>query len=190
MAGAMTTYAERYGVAAGKQVAIFTSGSAGYRAARTLAAKGVAIAAIVDARAEATDQAPDGIRVIRSASIVDTKGRQRLKGVVVERSGYEELIACDALGMSGGWSAIGSAWWCRSCSGPWPPPNNLTPGENTNASLDHGKGVFILVHRSQAGISVWRDPFSYLERLPEGPGAGAKAGPASAGLRNRSPPGG
>ncbi|MBD9648263.1 sarcosine oxidase subunit alpha family protein [Ensifer sp. ENS09] len=106
MAGAMTTYAERYGVAAGKQVAIFTSGSAGYRTARTLAAKGVAITAIVDARAEAADQAPDGIRVIRSASIVDTKGRQRLKGVVVERSGYEEMIACDALGMSGGWSPI------------------------------------------------------------------------------------
>ncbi|MFK0274003.1 sarcosine oxidase subunit alpha family protein [Ensifer sp. NPDC090286] len=106
MAGAMTTYAERYGVAAGKQVAIFTNGSAGYRTARALAAKGAAIAAIVDARAEAADQAPDGIRVIRSASIVDTKGRQRLKGIVVERSGYEELIACDALGMSGGWSPV------------------------------------------------------------------------------------
>ncbi|MBK5569653.1 sarcosine oxidase subunit alpha family protein [Ensifer sp. SSB1] len=106
MAGAMTAYAERYGVAAGKQVAIFTSGGAGYRTARMLAAKGVAIAAIVDSRAEAADQAPDGIRVIRSASIVDTKGRQRLKGIVVERSGFEELIACDALGMSGGWSPV------------------------------------------------------------------------------------
>ncbi|MCK3776798.1 sarcosine oxidase subunit alpha family protein [Ensifer sesbaniae] len=106
MAGAMTTYAERYGVAAGKSVAIFTSGSAGYRTARALSAKGVAIAAIVDARAESGDRAPDGIRVIRSASIVDTKGRQRLKGIVVERSGFEELIACDAVGMSGGWSPV------------------------------------------------------------------------------------
>jgi sarcosine oxidase subunit alpha len=106
MAGAMSTYAERYGVAAGKEVAIFASGSAGYRTARALAAKGVAIAAIVDARAEAADHAPEGVRVIRSASIVDTKGSQRLKGIVVERSGFEELIACDALGMSGGWSPV------------------------------------------------------------------------------------
>ncbi|HEV7321050.1 MAG TPA: sarcosine oxidase subunit alpha family protein [Ensifer sp.] len=106
MAGAMTTYAERYGVAAGKQVAIFTSGSAGYRTAHALAAKGISVAAIVDARAEAADQAPDGVRVIRSASIVDTKGRQRLRGIVVERSGFEELIACDALGMHGGWSPV------------------------------------------------------------------------------------
>lgn len=106
MAGAMTAYAERYGVAVGKAVAIFTSGSTGYRTARTLAAKGITIAAIVDARAEAGDQVPDGVRVIRSASVVDTKGRQRLKGIVVERSGFEELIACDALGMSGGWSPV------------------------------------------------------------------------------------
>ncbi|HEV7307968.1 sarcosine oxidase subunit alpha family protein [Ensifer sp.] len=106
MAGAMTTYAERFGVAAGKQVAIFTSGSAGYQTARALAAKGISIAAIVDARAEADDRAPDGVRVIRSASIVDTRGRQRLKGIVVERSGFEELIACDALGMSGGFSPV------------------------------------------------------------------------------------
>ncbi|MEI2300615.1 sarcosine oxidase subunit alpha family protein [Ensifer sp. MJa1] len=106
MASAMITYAERYGVAVGKSVAIFTNGSAGYQTARALSAKGVTIAAIVDARGEAGDEAPQGVRVIRSASIVDTKGSKRLKGVVVERSGFEELIACDALGMSGGWSPI------------------------------------------------------------------------------------
>ncbi|MBP1874331.1 sarcosine oxidase subunit alpha [Ensifer adhaerens] len=106
MAGAVSTYAERYGVSAGKSVAIFTSGSSGYRTARGLSAKGVTVSAIVDSRADASDAAPDGVRVIRSGAVVDTKGRARLSGIVVERSGFEELIGCDALGMSGGWSPV------------------------------------------------------------------------------------
>ncbi len=40
MAGAVSTYAERYGVSAGKSVAIFTSGSSGYRTARDLCGEG------------------------------------------------------------------------------------------------------------------------------------------------------
>ncbi|MDK1388965.1 sarcosine oxidase subunit alpha family protein [Sinorhizobium sp. 8-89] len=106
MAGALSTYANRYGVAAGRSVAIFTNGSAGYRAARDLHAKGIAIAAIVDSRAAEADAAPEGVRVIRSASVVDTRGRLRVSGLVVERSGFEELVACDAVGMSGGWSPV------------------------------------------------------------------------------------
>ncbi|MCA1442612.1 sarcosine oxidase subunit alpha family protein [Ensifer sp. IC4062] len=106
MAGALRTYANRYGVAAGRSVAIFTNGSAGYQAARDLHAKGIAIAAIVDSRAAAEDAAPEGTRVIRSASVVDTKGRRRVSGMVVERSGFEELVACDVVGMSGGWSPV------------------------------------------------------------------------------------
>ncbi|NRP70096.1 Sarcosine oxidase subunit alpha [Ensifer psoraleae] len=106
MAGALSTYANRYGVAAGRSVAIFTNGTAGYRAARDLHAKGIAIAAIVDSRAAEADAAPEGVRVIRSAAVVDTRGRLRVSGLVVERSGFEELVACDAVGMSGGWSPV------------------------------------------------------------------------------------
>jgi len=106
MVGAMRTYANRFGVAGGKSVAIFTNGSAGYRTASDLAVHGVEIAAIIDSRADATDLAPDGVRVIRSASVIDTKGRQRVSGMVVERSGFEETIACDAIGMSGGWNPV------------------------------------------------------------------------------------
>ena len=106
MAGAMRTYANRFGVAGGKSVAIFTNGSAGYRTASDLAVHGVEIAAIIDSRADAADRAPDGVRVIRSASVIDTKGRQRVSGMVIERSGFEETIACDAIGMSGGWNPV------------------------------------------------------------------------------------
>ncbi len=106
MAGAMSTYANRYGVAAGKSVAIFTNGSAGYRTAADLAAHGIEIAAIIDSRTESSDVTASGTRIVRGGSIVDTKGRLRLSGIVVERSGFEENIACDALGMSGGFSPV------------------------------------------------------------------------------------
>ncbi|MEK1931536.1 MAG: 2Fe-2S iron-sulfur cluster-binding protein, partial [Pararhizobium sp.] len=106
MAGALRTYANRFGVAAGKSVAIFTNGSAGYRAASDLSAHGIDVAAIVDSRAEAADVAPARVRVIRSACVVETRGYQRVSGLVVERSGFEETIACDAIGMSGGWNPV------------------------------------------------------------------------------------
>jgi hypothetical protein len=102
----MRTYANRFGVAAGKSVAIFTNGSAGYRTAADLVAQGIDIAAIIDSRADVSDVAPDGVRVIQSASVINTKGRQRVSGIVVERSGFEQTIACDAIGMSGGWNPV------------------------------------------------------------------------------------
>ncbi|WEZ82772.1 sarcosine oxidase subunit alpha family protein [Rhizobium sp. 32-5/1] len=106
MAGALSTYTNRYGVAGGKSMAIFTSGSAGYRAAADLAAHGIDITAVIDSRADSTDVVASGTRIIRGGSVVDTKGRLRLSGVIVERSGFEENIDCDVLGMSGGFSPI------------------------------------------------------------------------------------
>ncbi|UDF28404.1 UNVERIFIED_ORG: sarcosine oxidase subunit alpha family protein [Roseateles sp. XES5] len=105
-ASAVSTYANRFGVAAGKSVAIFTSGSSGYRTARDLAAQGVGIAALIDSRTASADNAPEGVRVIRGGSIVDTKGRHRIRAIVADRGGFEELIACDALAMAGGWSPV------------------------------------------------------------------------------------
>ncbi|MDH6269632.1 heterotetrameric sarcosine oxidase alpha subunit [Rhizobium sp. SG_E_25_P2] len=105
-ASAMRTYANRYGVAAGRKVAVFANGASGYETARDLADKGVEIAAIIDSRVGAADIAPAGARVIAGAQVVDTEGKLRIKGATVERSGYVESIACDALAMSGGWSPI------------------------------------------------------------------------------------
>lgn len=105
-AGAMRTYLNRYGVAAGRSVAVFANGGAGYRTAADLVAAGVEVAAIIDPRTDAADQAPDGVRLIRGAQVVGTLGRLRLSGVIVERMGHQQEIACDALAMSGGFSPI------------------------------------------------------------------------------------
>ncbi|MEW9614311.1 sarcosine oxidase subunit alpha family protein [Shinella sp. S4-D37] len=106
MASAVSTYANRFGVAAGRSVAIFTNGSSGYRTAENLAAQGVEITALIDSRTDAADRAPDGVRVVRGGGIVDTKGRRRVRAVLADRGGFEELIACDAVAMSGGWSPV------------------------------------------------------------------------------------
>lgn len=105
-ASAMRTYANRYGVAAGGKVAVFTNGGSGYRTASDLIAAGVDVTTIIDARTQSADAVPEGVRMIRGGAVVDTKGRKRIDALIAERSGFQEEIACDALAMSGGWSPI------------------------------------------------------------------------------------
>ncbi|AVA22601.1 MULTISPECIES: sarcosine oxidase subunit alpha family protein [unclassified Rhizobium] len=106
MAGAMRSYLNRYGVVAGQKVAVFTNGGSGYRTALDLAAEGVEIAAIIDTRSASSDPAPPGVRIIHAGTVQATKGRHRISGVIADRGGLDEVIACDALAMSGGWSPI------------------------------------------------------------------------------------
>ncbi|MGV3549856.1 sarcosine oxidase subunit alpha family protein [Rhizobium sp.] len=105
-ASAMRTYLNRYGVAAGRKVAIFTNGTSGYQTARDLAAAGIEVVGLVDSRSVCDDKLPDGVRRIAGASVVNTKGGRRIRGIRVDRSGFEDTIDCDALAMSGGWSPI------------------------------------------------------------------------------------
>jgi len=105
-AAAARTYLNRYGVAVGSRVAVFTNGGSGYRTAADLVARGVDVTAIIDARPQSADPMPEGVRVVRNGSVVATKGRHRIDGLIAERSGFEEVIACDALAMSGGWSPV------------------------------------------------------------------------------------
>ncbi|AYD01979.1 sarcosine oxidase subunit alpha family protein [Neorhizobium sp. NCHU2750] len=105
-AGAARSYANRYGVAVGGKVAVFTNGGSGYRTAADLVAAGVDVTAIIDARATSADVVPEGVRVIRNGGVVGTKGAKRIEALIAERSGFQEQISCDALAMSGGWSPV------------------------------------------------------------------------------------
>lgn len=104
-ASAMRTYLNRFGVAAGRRVAVFTNGGSGYETARDLAAAGVEVTALIDSRDTSADTLPAGVRRV-AGSIIDTMGGHRIKGIRVDRSGFEDVIACDALAMSGGWSPV------------------------------------------------------------------------------------
>jgi sarcosine oxidase subunit alpha len=102
LGSAIRTYANRYGVAADKRIAIFTNNDDGHRTAADLHTKGVKIAAVVDVRADA----PRSMDFeVLHGQVVDTKGRLGLTFADVKLvDGTIRTLDIGALGMSGGWN--------------------------------------------------------------------------------------
>ncbi|WP_311032186.1 sarcosine oxidase subunit alpha family protein [Mesorhizobium koreense] len=105
IAGAMRTYLNRYAVAPGRKVAIFTNGDAAYRTARDLQARGVEVAAVIDSRA-ASSATSAATRTIPGGLVTRTFGGKSLKGIEILSNGKYERIGVDALAMSGGYTPI------------------------------------------------------------------------------------
>ncbi len=106
MASAVRTYANRFAVAAGRRAAIFTTTDDGWQTAADLAAAGVEVAAIIDARLEvAPTLMARGGRIVLGGCVVGTRGGRALKGISVrDGDGRTNEIAVDLLAMSGGWN--------------------------------------------------------------------------------------
>ncbi|MEE9388820.1 MAG: sarcosine oxidase subunit alpha family protein [Paracoccaceae bacterium] len=102
LAGAVRSYLNRWGVAAGKNVAVFCNNDDAHRTARDLAAAGVKIAALIDTRADA--KVSGDFPVFTGAQVVDTKGRHGLREILVRQHGKLHRIKADCLAMSGGWN--------------------------------------------------------------------------------------
>ena len=101
-AGAVRAYLHRWGVAAGRSVSVFCNNDDAHRTARDLAAAGVAVAALVDVRADA---APSGdFPVFAGARVIGTRGRRGLREITVASHRGTERIATDCLAVSGGWN--------------------------------------------------------------------------------------
>ncbi|MBT7907142.1 MAG: FAD-dependent oxidoreductase, partial [Marinovum sp.] len=101
LAGAVRTYVNRYGVSPGKQVAIFTNNDDGWRTATDLAAKGVDISAVIDARDIEPPASVPGAAVYMGSSVVDTAGRKGLRAITLASG---ERLEADCLAVSGGWN--------------------------------------------------------------------------------------
>ncbi len=101
LADAVRTYANRFGVAPGKQVAIFTNNDDGWRTAVDLKAKGVSISAVVDTRDILAPVNLSGVSVIMGGRISDTAGRKGLKSITLKNG---QTISTDCLAVSGGWN--------------------------------------------------------------------------------------
>lgn len=118
LAGAVRTYLGRYGVAAGSRVVVSTTDDSAYETVADLHAAGVAVAAVVDARAGRSARAAEvaaatGVPVRTSAAVVGTAGASRITSVTVrgidadgEPTGNAESFDCDLLAVSGGWSPV------------------------------------------------------------------------------------
>lgn len=87
LAGAVRTYVNRFGVAPGKAVAVFTNNDDGLRTADDLRARGIEVAGVVDTR--------------KGDLVVGTGGRRGLHTVYLNNG---RRIAADCLAVSGGWS--------------------------------------------------------------------------------------
>ena len=112
LSGAIRQYANRYGVAAGKQIVLATNNDSAYLAALDLVAAGAPVALVLDSRTEAPADLAKWLRAqhveVRSdASVVKAIGRKRLERVQLSAG---EDVDCDALGVSGGWQPAVHLW--------------------------------------------------------------------------------
>ncbi|MEL6913433.1 MAG: sarcosine oxidase subunit alpha family protein [Pseudomonadota bacterium] len=103
MASAVRGYLNRWGVAAGRRVAVFGNNDGVYRTARDLRAAGVTVAAVIDSRA-GPSRAEDGLTVHGGAQVVGTKGRRGLEQITVAKGSRTFTIEADCLAVSGGWN--------------------------------------------------------------------------------------
>jgi len=101
LAGAVRAYVNRYGVAPGSAVAIFTNNDDGWRTATDLAARGVQISAVIDSRAKQPLAAPPGATLVMGASVVSTAGRKALREITLSNG---LRIPVDCLAVAGGWN--------------------------------------------------------------------------------------
>ncbi|MCX8509479.1 MAG: sarcosine oxidase subunit alpha family protein [Rhodobacteraceae bacterium] len=119
LAGAVRDYLVNWAVSPGDRTVIVTNNDDAYRTALALVDAGLIVPAILDARASAKGALPEaarakGIRVLEGRAIAKVKGTKRVTGVSVCAQAGEgaelELIACDAVAMSGGWSPVVHLW--------------------------------------------------------------------------------
>ncbi len=101
LAGAVRAYVNRWGVAPGGRVTVFTNNADGWRTARDLAKAGTGVAAIIDSRQEPGLEPPDGVEAICGVTDLDTRGHNCLTHVTLSNG---RRIETDCLAVSGGWN--------------------------------------------------------------------------------------
>ena len=116
LASAVQTYLARFAVRPGRRAVVFANNSSAYEVAADMRSAGIAVAAIVDARAQVPADAMarvSGMRVLAGQVVTGTRGRRALSGVLVQARdacgaghGAVERIDCDLLAVSGGWNPV------------------------------------------------------------------------------------
>ena len=109
LASAVRTYVNRFRVAPGRQVALFTASDDGWKTVSELVRAGVGAATVVEARA---DVLPDlmsfalshGVRVMLGAQVIGTSGAPIRAILVRDNRGRISRIPADTLAVCGGWN--------------------------------------------------------------------------------------
>jgi sarcosine oxidase subunit alpha len=137
LAASLRAYANRWGVAAGTPVAVFTNNDDGLRTAVDLMAKGVTVSAVIDTRANGPKLA--GTEHIRGAEVIDAAGRLGLTAITVrDAQGRTRTLSAQALGVSGGWN----------------PNLNLTSQHRTRPRWDDAIAAFVPSDGGPQGLTA------------------------------------
>ncbi|MHA7876130.1 sarcosine oxidase subunit alpha family protein [Roseivivax sp.] len=119
LASAVRDYLVNYAVSPGDRTVVVTNNDDAYRTALALLDAGLSVPAIIDARpagggALMAEAEARGIRVLKGKGIAKATGGARITAVEVcaqaGEGACEEMITCDALAMSGGWSPVVHLW--------------------------------------------------------------------------------
>jgi len=153
LAGSVRTYINRFAVAPGRAVSVFTNNDDGHRTACDLMAAGIGVAAVIDTRPEAC--AKGDYALLSGAAVIATKGRLGLEGITIRTTSGAKTLETDCLAVSGGWNPAvhlschmnGRPVW-RADIAAFVPANEAIPGMvaagaaagemSTNAALKSG----------------------------------------------------
>jgi len=183
LAGAVRTYVNRYGVAPGRRVLVFTNNDDAYRTALDLADAGVTLAGVADARPDPKGLLVEeaealSIEVFAGSAVAGIRGHRWVRGVEVMAldeaggaTGAARAIDCDVVAVSGGWN----------------PAVHLFSQSGGKLRFDDGIAAFVPGASVQAECSAGaaNGAFGLDACLAEGTAAG-KAAAAEAGAKKMS----
>ncbi len=119
LAGAVSTYVRRYGVAPGKKLVLSTNNDYAYRVALDWQEAGLQVVAIADARPNPSGEWVEearkrGMRVITGSAVIEARGSKRVSGAKVASidtfrhkvNAPGEWLDCDLIASSGGYSPV------------------------------------------------------------------------------------
>lgn len=119
VAGAVSTYINRYGVVPGQELVVMTTNDYGYQAALDWADAGRKVVAIVDTREAAVGDRTEaarqrGLKIISASAVIEVQGGKRVSGVsiaAISVSGSKVIgsvtkLKADTVATSGGWSPV------------------------------------------------------------------------------------
>ncbi len=101
LAGGVRAYVNRWGVAPGKRVAVFTNNDDGWRTALDLTKKGIEVTAVIDIRDQPPPFEIPAAMIVTAGKIMNSSGRKGLKSLHLANG---QSIQADCLAVSGGWN--------------------------------------------------------------------------------------
>ncbi|WP_342244090.1 sarcosine oxidase subunit alpha [Pseudomonas sp. OTU5201] len=119
LAGAVSTYVNRYGVAPGRQLVLSTNNDYAYRVVLDWLDAGQQVVAVADARSNprgawVEEARARGVRILTGSAVVEARGSKRVTGAricAIDLKGHKvtspgEVVDCDLIVSSGGYSPV------------------------------------------------------------------------------------